>query len=335
MTSRSRKVVWALSFVLSLSLVSAMAAAETLVFVDWSWDSARVHNRIAGFVIEHGFGYETGYVFADTVPGMQGLRRGDIDISMETWTGNFRELWEEAIASGDVVDLGPNFPNAPQGWYVPTYLITGDPERGIEPLAPDLKSVEDLKKYWHLFRDPENPRKGRFYNGPTGWVVSGHNVTKLRSYGLDQYFDVFHPGSQAALDASILRAYERGEPWLGYYWEPTWIMGSLDMTMLEEPPYTDACWDEETGDLACAYPPVEVRVAVNKDLLTVAPEVVEFLRNYETELKHTNEALAFMQESGGSDWDAARWFLRECQELWTGWVEPDVAARVLAALGEL
>ena len=335
MVSQVRPVLWAPLFLVYLLLASVASAAEPIVFVDWSWDSARVHNRIAGFIVQHGFGYETDYIFADTVPGMQGLRRGNIDVSMETWTDNFAELWEEVIASGEVVDLGPNFPNAPQGWYVPTYIIKGDPARGIDPVAPDLRSVHDLKEYWQVFRDPENPSKGRFYNGPTGWVVSGHNVTKLRSYGLDEYFEVFHPGSQAALDASIMRAYERGEPWLGYYWEPTWIMGSLDMTMLEEPPYTDACWDEATGDMACAYPAVQVRVAVNKDLLVKAPEVVEFLRNYQTELEHTNEALAYMQETGGSDWDAAHWFLREYQDLWTQWVEPEVAAKVLDALAEL
>ena len=230
---------------------------------------------------------------------------------METWTDNFAELWEEVIKTGEVVDLGPNFPNAPQGWYVPTYLIKGDPERGIEPLAPDLRSVHDLKDYWHLFRDPENPRKGRFYNGPTGWVGSEHNVTKAPGYGLDEYYDVFYPGSQAALDTSIIRAYERGEPWLGYYWEPTWIMGALDMTMLEEPPYTEACWEEKPATSPCVYPAVASPRGGQQRSAHDAPAVAEFLRNYETELKHTNEALAYMQETGGTDWDAAHWFLRQ------------------------
>lgn len=332
MSTTSGKRLILVLVVMSLLVTCSALAAERLVFVDWSWDSARVHNRIAGFVAEHGFGYETDFLFADTVPGFQGLRRGDIDVSMETWIDNFLELWEEATAAGDVIDLGPNFPNAPQGWYVPTYVIEGDPDRGIQPLAPDLKSVEDLSKYWQLFRDRENPRKGRFYNGVTGWVVSETNVKKLEAYGLDKYYDVFYPGSQAALDTSIFRAYERGEPWFGYYWEPTWIMGSLDMTMLQEEPYTEACGQ---SNHACAYPAVEVRIAVNKDLPARAPEFVEFLRNYETELTHTNRALAFMEESGGSDWDAAYWFLREYEDLWTSWLQPDVAAKVKAALEEL
>src|SRR5690606_28757663 len=48
----------------------------TLVFGDFSWDSVQVHNRIAGFIIEHGYGYPVDYKFGDTVPILQGLQDG-------------------------------------------------------------------------------------------------------------------------------------------------------------------------------------------------------------------------------------------------------------------
>lgn len=307
------------------------AQAQPVVFFDQGYDSALVHNRIAGFVAEHGFGHEVDYLFADTVPGIEGIRRGDIDVALELWPTNLDVLWDEAIADGSLMDLGINMPNGPQGWYVPTYMIEGDAERGIDPVAPDLKSVHDLPKYWELFKDRENPRKGRLYNGPVGWPVSGHNVERLRGYGLDEYYDIFHPGSQAALDTSIMRAYERGEPWLGYYWEPTWLMGLLDMTILEEPPHTEGCYDEG-GDFACALPVSPIHIAVTRSLPERAPEFVQFLRNYETELEQINAALAFMQTSGGDADDAAVWFLHEYEALWTTWLEPDVAAKVQAAL---
>src|SRR5699024_5861170 len=81
---------------------SLAAAQEPVVFVDWSWDSALVHNRIAGFVAEHGFGYAVDYLVADTNPGFMGMRRGDIDVSMETWVDNSQQIWDEGIAEGDV-----------------------------------------------------------------------------------------------------------------------------------------------------------------------------------------------------------------------------------------
>ncbi|WP_407058498.1 glycine betaine ABC transporter substrate-binding protein [Paracerasibacillus soli] len=49
--------------------------------------------------------------------------------------------------------VSTNFADNDQGLYVPAYVIEGDEERGIEPLAPDLETVEDLKKYPHIFKD--------------------------------------------------------------------------------------------------------------------------------------------------------------------------------------
>lgn len=323
-------VVVLLALVMSFGVFAGNVQAETLVFADWAWESALVHNRIAGYIAEHGFGYDTDYIYVDTVPGVEGMRRGEIDVSMEIWIDNIPEVYESVLEEGTVIDLGPNFIDGPQGWYVPTYVIEGDPERGIEPMAPDLKTVFDLDEYWELFKDPENPRKGRYHNGPTSWVSSEINVIKLETYGLDEYFEAFHTGSQAALDVSIVRAFERGEPWLGIYWEPTWIMGEYDMTLLEEEPYYDACW--ETGEYDCGYPPVAARVAVASGMLEKAPDFVEFLEQYETELYHSNEALAVMKRHDGDTEAAAEWFLREYEDVWTAWLDDDIAAKVKASL---
>lgn len=321
-----------LVLVASIGYFTVDSSAQPLRFIDYSWDSALVHNRIAGFVAEHGYGYDVDYLFTDTLPGTFGLLRGDLDISMETWVDNVQESWDQGIADGSIVDLGPNFPNAPQGWYVPTYVIEGDPERGIEPMAPDLKSVDDLPKYWELFRDRENPKKGRFHNGWTGSAAGEINVRSLQAYGLDEFYEVMYPGSQSALDASIVRAYQRGEPWFGYYWEPTWIMGTYDMTMLDEPLYTAACWDENEGDFACHYPDALVRIAVHHTVMDRAPDFVEFLKQYETTLDQTNEMLAVMEAEGGDAKTAALWFLHEYEPLWTSWLAPEIAAKVKAAL---
>lgn len=309
---------------------ASFASAEEIIFVDWSWDSAQVHNRIAGFIIENGYGYDADYIYADTHPGLLGMRRGEIHISMEMWIDNYRDIWDDATAKGEILDLGPNFPNAPQGWYVPTYMIEGDPERGIEPVAPDLKSVEDLPKYWELFQDQEDPTKGRFYNAPTGWEVYSINKDKLTGYGLDDTYTAFVPGSQAALDVSISTAYRRGQPWVGYYWEPSAIMGMYDMTMLEEPEYSDECWET---DFACGFPNVSVRVGVSSKLPEIAPELVPFLENYITTLEETNDIVKYFEEDANRDFDqTSKWFLEEYEDMWTDWVPEDVAEKVKSAI---
>ena len=40
----------------------------------------------------------------------------------------------------------------------------------------------------------------------------------------------------------MISAIERGEPWVGYNWEPTWVMGLYDMTLLEDEPYDEEKW---------------------------------------------------------------------------------------------
>src|SRR5690606_20900084 len=112
---------------------------------------------------------------------------------------------------------------------------------------PDLKSIADLSKYKDLFQDPEVPDKGRFHQSPPGWAATTINEAKFQAYGLDKSFNLFSTGSDTALATSMVSAYEKGEPWLGYYWEPTWVMGKLDMTLLEEPQYDEKVWNKNYG----------------------------------------------------------------------------------------
>lgn len=322
-----------LSVLCLFTALSAAADARPVTMVDFSWDSVQVHNRVAAYVLEKGFGKETDFIFAESLPGFMGMERGDADFSMEGWIDNLLEVWERVTGNGKMVSLGANFPDAPQGWYVPTYMIKGDEKRGIKPVAPDLKSVADLPKYKELFRDPEDPKKGRLLNGPAGWQVTSINEMKVKGYGLENDINAFSAGSETALAASIKRAYERGEPVLAYYWEPTWVMGLYDMTMLEEPPYDQKLWNEENL-YACATPPVRVLVVANTKFVEANPEIAEFLRKYNTTLDQNNKVLAFMDETHADAEKAALWFLKNYGDVWKPWLASDVAEKVEAALAK-
>jgi glycine betaine/proline transport system substrate-binding protein len=124
-------------------------------------------------------------------------------------------------------------------------------------------------------------------------------------------------------------AYKRGKPWIGYYWAPTWVLGKLDMTQLEEPPFDDAIFRTTA---ACGYPAVKCDIIVHKNLPKWAPDVVAFLKKYETTLDINNKFLAQMRDTDGKADDGAMWFLKNYESLWTQWVAPDVAAKVKAAM---
>lgn len=325
-----RFVALALCLMVTAAMGTAPALAkETLVISDLGWESAQVHNRIAAFIIEHGYGYGIDYIAGETVPMFAGLARGDIDITMEIWVENQQEAFDAAIAKGQVIDLGSNFPDSWQGWLVPAYVVKGDPARGIKPMAPDLKSVSDLPKYKDIFKDPEDPSMGVFYSCIAGWECEKINERKFDAYGLDDTYNIFLPGSGAALVASLAGAYKKGEPWFGYYWAPTWVLGTYDMIPLEEPAFDQKVFETTAK---CAYPAVKVNIAVNSGMTKKAPDVVEFLKNYETTQAMANKFLAYMKEKEATTQQAAEWFLQEYEDVWTGWVSADIAAKVKKAL---
>jgi len=302
---------------------------DQVVFADAGWDSIRVHNHIAQTIIEEGLGYDTDVTTGSTAATIQGLREGDINAYMEVWTDNIKEVYDEAIESGDIVKVSTNFDDNDQGLYVPTYVIEGDPERDIDPVAPDLKTVEDLKKYPEVFEDPEDPGRGRIINGPSGWSVEKAISTKIETYGLDETMNNFVPGSDSAAVADLVNAYEAGEPWVGYYWSPTWVTAKYDLTLLEEPEYDEEKWDE---DKSTAFPPNNVVIAGNKDLPDEAPEVVELQENYETSNDLTEAALKYMEDNDASADEAALWWMEEHEDVWTSWVSDEVAEKLKDAL---
>ena len=317
-----------------------------IVFAELGYDSADILTDLARFVLEEGFGCATDAIPGATLPILQGLIRGDVDVDMEVWVDNTPEFWQEAVAAGRVRELSHVFDDAAQGFYVPRYLVEGDAERGIEPLAPDLRAVSDLPRYAALFRDPEQPDKGRFYNCVIGWYCEGINNVKMVVYGLENHFTNFRPGTGIALETTMQTAYTLGEPWLGYYWEPTGIMGRLDMLPLEEPPFGDACFahmnamaEADTPELAtdaCDYPVVVAAVGLGSAFADTIPAPIEsFLDSFYLSTATINEMLAFMEANDANTQEAALAFMRESPEVWSAWlanVDPAVTERVRSAL---
>ncbi len=311
-----------------------------VVFGELDWESAQVATWIARLVVETGFGCETTAIPGTVVPLYQGAIRGDVDVIMEVWTDNTPVQWTDAVADGVVEQAGVAFDDAVQGWYVPRYLVAGDPDRNIAPAAPELRSVFDIPRYKELFRDPEVPSKGRFYNCVIGWQCELVNSVKLHAYGLEDDLTNFRSGTGVALAAELEGAYRRGDPWLGYYWGPTWVLGELDLYRLEEPPFTQECWDAftslvdrpEEAQFACAYPTSTAVVGIGSRFVSDAPAAVRaFLDAYHGNSAMLSRALAYMHANDATPEEAARNFLRTEGDIWRTWLAPEVADRVAAA----
>ncbi len=302
-------------------------------FADVGWDSVRFNNAVAGLIAQSGYGYTWSETSGSTPIMHEALTKGEIDVNMEEWTDNIQSYAID-LKAGLLQEMGTNFDDNIQGFYVPRYVIEGDASRGIEPMAPDLKTVQDLKKYASLFKDPEDPSKGRIYGAIPGWEVNEIMKKKVSFNGLDSMYNYFQPGSDSALSAAFTSAYQKGEPIVGYYWSPTWLLGKLDMVLLEDVPYTDAASYKE-GRTAC--PSVDVTIATSNSFANNPnnADYCSFLKRYRTSSALINEALAHMQDNPGVSYtDTAKWFLTEHQDLIDQWVQdPDKAEAVKASLG--
>jgi glycine betaine/proline transport system substrate-binding protein len=309
-------------------------------FAGNDWASHQFHVAVASHILAKGYGCKVSTIPGTSQPLLNALAKGDVDILMELWKENNVEIWSKMEKSGRAIETkGVSIQGAIQAWWVPRYLVEGDAKRGIKPQAPGLRRMSDLPKYKALFRDPEQPSKGRFYNCKLGWNCEKVNSRKLEAYGLLAHYTNFRAGSGAALDAAIASAYKRGQPVVFYYWGPTWVLGKYDLLRLEEPAYDKAVWDKldkatsGVGLEACAYPTIRVTIAVNKAFAEAAPRLVRFLDRYRMQDDLVNKALVLMRETRDrTGARAARDYLRKHPEIWTDWVPAEVAARVKASL---
>ena len=283
-----KKLVFLTVCVLSMVLLFGCASAESAKVVsgDAGWDSIRFHNAVASYIGETAYDIEAEEMSGSTAITYSGLLSGDISVMMELWSDNLATYYED-VEAGTIAELSVNFDDNAQGFYVPRYVIEGDEERGIEAMAPGLKTVADLINYSDVFVDPDDTSKGRIYGAISGWEIDNVMRNKYAFYGLDACYNYMDPGSDSALAAAFAAAYKKGKPIVGYYWEPTWLTGKYDLVLLEDAPYEADLFKK--GECAC--PSVRVTVGVNPGLLETAPAFCEFLSHYQTSSALTAEGL--------------------------------------------
>jgi glycine betaine/proline transport system substrate-binding protein len=308
--------------------VQACELDRPVVFAGLDWDSVGFHNAVARRIVETGYGCATDAIPGSTIPLLQATAQGDVDVAMEIWKDAVTDIWQRALTRRQVIELGVNFPDAVQGWYVPRYLVA--------EAKPGLKAVSDLPAYKSLFADPEEPGKGRFYNCVAGWACEVVNTNKLRAYRLDAHYTNFRPGTGTALAVAIHTAHLKKQPILAYYWGPTWVLGATDMVKLAEPAWNAEDWAGigASGDYPrpVDFPVVEVWIGANATFAAAAPKLAAFLAKYRTSSALINDALAHMRATNTDEKSEAMRFLKSQPNVWTAWVPADIAAKVRAAL---
>jgi len=336
MTNRVRASIVLASGLALSGLLAAPAAADCgrVTIADMNWDSASFLANLDRMILAHGFGCDAELVVGDTMPtGTSMIERGQPDIAPELWTNSFAEPLQQGVDEGRLNIAGRSLVEGGiEGYWVPSYLVDENPE---------LATIEGVIANAEIFTHPENPDRFALYGCPAGWncqITARNNFIAL---GLDDYgFDLIDPGSGAALAGSIARANERQEPWLGYYWSPTSILGKYDMVMVDLGTGVDeehylACTSQEDclDPRPTMWPASPVHTVTTAAFADRAPDAYAYLQTRAFTNDAMNDLLAWMDDNQADGEFAAEYFLIQHEDVWTAWLSEEAADRVRNAMG--
>lgn len=328
-----RKLIAASAMLLSITQVQAADECGKVTIADMNWSSATLIANVDKFILEHGYGCDAELVPGDTMPtGTSMIEKGEPDLAPEMWSNSMREALDKGVAEKRLRFAGKSLSDGgEEGFWVPEYLVKQYPE---------LATIEGVKKHATLFEHPEDDSKFAFYGCPAGWncQISAGNLFKALNLA-DAGFDLIDPGSGAGLSGSIAKAFAREEPWFGYYWAPTAVLGKYKMVKVDFGSGVDKeefvnciSLNDCENPKPTMYPPSLVQTVTTEEFATRSPMAYEYVSKRSLTNNQLNNLLAWMEDNQADGEVAAEYFLLEYDDVWTAWVSADVADKVKQAL---
>lgn len=309
----------------SAGLAASVAQAEcgdvTITQMDWA--SAAVVTEVSSFLMEQGYGCQVTAVPSSTPTALTSVAEtGTPDLLTELWV-NTAPAYGELLEAGKIVELGDVLSDGGvEGWWVPQYVVDANPE------AATLDGIL------------ANPALvgHRFHNCPDGWGCRTVNDNMNKLIDMDgNGIEVFSHGSGETLATAIAAAYADQEPWFGFYWAPTAVLGKYPMVLVELADYDPeihAC----NGDPDCAapgisnYPSAAVKTAATTDFQARQPEVAEMMSHVSFTNAQMGDVLAWMEDNNASAEEGSVYFLSNNSDVWADWLNDDAREKLSALL---
>ena len=326
----------AIPLLIASTFAQAGNSCGKVTIADMNWSSASLIANIDRFILENGYGCEAELVPGDTMPtGTAMIEKGEPDIAPEMWSNSMKDALDKGVAEKRLRFAGQSLSDGgEEGFWVPQYMVDKD---------PSLATIEGVIKSAAMFKHPEDPDKSAFYGCPAGWncqISSGNIFAALKLK--DEGFDLIDPGSGAGLSGSIAKAYARQEPWFGYYWAPTAVLGKYKMVKVDFGSGVDKeefinCSSKEDclGPKVTMYPPSLVQTLTTESFAVSSPAAYEYLSKRSFKNDKMNELLAWMEDNQADGDVAMEYYLTNNKEDWMKWVPADVAIKVQKALDSL
>ncbi|MEM1373271.1 MAG: ABC transporter substrate-binding protein [Pseudomonadota bacterium] len=319
-----KKFALAAAFAAGATTASTAAAdCGQVSITEMDWASAAVVTAVSSFILEQGYGCSVTKVPTTTVPAMASVAEtGEPDILTELWT-SYTEVYEDLRAEGKLTELSKVLSDGGvEAWWIPAYLAEEHPE---------LTTLEGIAANPELVG-------GRFHDCPSGWGCDVTNFNNFKAAELEGAgVERFQHGSGETLATSIAAAYEAKEPWFGYYWAPTSVLGKYPMVQVTMPAYdadTHTCnglEDCATPGLS-AYPTSNVVTAATQAFVDREPDAAELMRNVTFTNAQMGEVLAWQEANEASNEEAAVYFLSNYKDVWGAWLNDEARGKLSALL---
>lgn len=279
------------------------------------WTGQLITTQIMGEVLKKA-GYNIEYVQADYIAQFAGLKTGDLHVAMEIWETTGRDAMDEALATGQVENLGETGMQAIEEWWYPTYM---------KEKCPGLPNWEALKdpKCAEAFSTPETAPQGRYLGGPVTWG----GFDDERAAALKLPFEVVHAGTDAALFAELESAYQRQAPILLWVYTPHWAPIKYDGEWVEFPAYSAECYSdpawgsnpEATHD--CAKPRGPIWKVTWSGVKEKWPGAAKAIEAFTVSNEEMGAMIAAVDLEGGKVEDVVAKWITDNEARWSGWIK--------------
>lgn len=307
-----RSVLLTVAGLMAAAPLLAQESSDPIKLTLHDWSGQLITTTLMGEVLEEA-GYNVEYVQADYIAQFAGLKTGDLHVAMEIWETTGREAMDEAIATGNVVNLGETGMNAIEEWWYPSY---------VKEDCPGLPNWEALNDCAEVFATPETAPLGRYLGGPVTW--GGFDDERVEALGLD--YEVVHAGTDAALFAELESAYQRGAPILLWVYAPHWAPSKYEGEWVEFPAYTPECYSDPSWGINpdaaydCGKPRGPIWKVAWAGVEEKWPGAAAAIRNFRVSNEDMGQMVAEVDLNGKSvEETVADWMARN-EATWKSWI---------------
>jgi glycine betaine/proline transport system substrate-binding protein len=282
----------------------------TITLIENSWPASEINIAVAANLLENEMGFPVEVIALDESAQWDALAAGDADASLEVWpSGHGERIAQYIDEQGVVEDGGALGPIGLIAWYVPTYMVDGNPALATwEGYVSGDVAAE--------FASAETGDKGTFYAGPAGWTQYDQQIID----NLGMSFEVINAASEDALLAQVTAAYERQDPILFYFYEPHVLFTRMDLTMVELPEYSDDCYAKiDAGGVDCAYPGDQLMKILSAQLAEKSPDAHQFLKNFNYATADQTTMLGYLDQGMTVEESAQKW-IDDNESVWSPWI---------------